>query len=602
MGSQEGRTRLGVTLTGIARAAKLSQTFALFLLPLLFGQHAYGQAKLRLTDTTLGPISIAAGSNGTTQTIEAFNAGSGSLALSFASNATWLTATAGASRACQIAVQQNVCIPINIALSTATLAAGSYTGIITVRDPNAIDAPQTISVTVQMGGGVPSTVFLYTPPNGGSDNVTFATNSVLTTSVSTSSGGNWLNIAYEGQGSFRFVQPYRIVGTHIAGLPEGTYNGTIQVGGSAFAADNKTIQTRLVVTSQPIAFAGPTAVRVRVVQNGQPVVANVGIGNRGRGTLTLSAANATVTNGTGWLSAALATSFQGVAITLTPGTLALGTYRGTIAVTNNSINSPTLNVPVEMEVISAATPTVPVGGVLNNATFAANDSLGVGAIAAVFGEFLSDATNFAPGAPLPTTLGGTRVLVNGTPAPLYFTSPGQVNFQIPFETLGGDAVVQVEKNGVVGNRTSVNVTAWSPRILVWSGLRYGIIVNSDGTLPMPASVRIGTYNSRPARPGDVLVIYAIGFGQTTPSVASGAAAPSSPLAQLSNVVVRFGVPGLFDSSIPVQPLFAGLTPGFVGLYQINVTVPPGVPTLDEYDLSIEYNNVGSNRVKIASQQ
>ena len=51
-----------------------------------------------------------------------------------------------------------------------------------------------------------------------------------------------------------------------------------------------------------------------------------------------------------------------------------------------------------------------------------------------------------------------------------------------------------------------------------------------------------------------------------------------------------------------EPLFVGLTPGFVGLYQINVRVPEGVPTLDDFDLSIEYNNQPSNRVKIATQR
>jgi uncharacterized protein (TIGR03437 family) len=62
------------------------------------------------------------------------------------------------------------------------------------------------------------------------------------------------------------------------------------------------------------------------------------------------------------------------------------------------------------------------------------------------------------------------------------------------------------------------------------------------------------------------------------------------------------VPGIFDSSIPVTPQFAGLTPGFVGLYQINVQVPEGIPALAEYDLSIEYNNQATNRVWIATQQ
>jgi uncharacterized protein (TIGR03437 family) len=604
MGSQEGCTRLGVTSTGCQRALPSLKKFALALamLPFFLADSAYAQAKLRLTDTTLGPISVATGSNGAPQTLEAYNLGTGSLALTFASNSTWLTASAGPVRPCQIAVQQNTCIPINVALNTATLTRGSYTGALTVRDPNAIDAPQTITVTVQIGGGVPDTVFLYAPPNGGADSVTFATNSVLNTAVATTSGGNWLAVAYEGQGSFRFVQPYRINGQHQPGMPEGTYNGTVQVGGSAFNADNKVVQTRLVITSQPIAFAGPTRVSARVAQNSAPTVVNVGVGNRGLGTLSLTSMTAAMTNGAGWLSAALSTSFTGGAVTLTPGTLAPGTYRGTVTFATNAINAPSLVVPVEMEVVATPLPTVSVGGILNNATFAVGDSLGVGAIAAVFGEFFGEGLNYAPGAPLPTTLGGVRVLVNGTAAPLYFTSPGQINFQVPFETTGGSAVVQVERNGVVGNRASVNVVVNAGRILVWPGLRHGIIVNADGTLPLPTSIRLGTYTSKPVRPGETLVIYAIGFGQTSPPVQTGAASPTTPLAQLPNVIVRFGIPGLFDSSIPVQASFAGLTPSFVGLYQINVQVPEGIPTQDEYDLSIEYANQPSNRVKIATRQ
>lgn len=555
-----------------------------------------------MTETALGPISVAAGANGPAQTVEAFNIGTGNLGLSFASNATWLAATAGALRPCQIAVQQNTCVPINIALNTATLGRGSYTGIITVRDPNAIDAPQTISVTVQVGGGVPDTIFLYTPPNGGSDNVRFSTNTLLTTNATTATGGNWLTIAYEGQGSFRFVQPYRVTGTHQPGMPEGTYNGTLQIAGSAFAGDNKNVQVRLVVTSQPIAFLGPEQVRVRLRQGGEPTAIPIGVGNRGRGNLTVGTVTPTLSNGTGWMTAAAATGFPGATITLTPGTLTPGTYRGSVAIAVNAINGPTLTVPVEMEIVANPTPTISTGGVLNNANFAANDSLGVGTIAAVFGEFFADSLAAAPGAPLPTTLGGVRVLVNGRAAPLYFVSPGQINFQLPFDTLGGNAIVQVERAGAVGNRVGVNVVPQAARILVWPGLRHGIIVNAtDNSLPIPPGVQLGTFPTRAARPGDVLVIYAIGFGQTNPPVASGEASPSGPLAQLSNVIVRFGATTLFDTTIPVGAQFAGLTPGFVGLYQVNVQVPPGMPASSDYDLSIEYNGQLSNQVKIAVQ-
>jgi len=424
-----------VTSTGLQRALRQLKrfTFASLVLPMFWADAAYAQAKLRLTDTALGPISIVAGANGATQTIEAYNVGAGSLALTFASNATWLAASVGATRPCQVAVQFSACLPINVALNTASFARGVYTGAITVRDPNAIDAPQTISVTVQIGGGIPDTIFLYTPPNGGSDTATFATNSVLTTNATTASGGNWLTIAYEGQGSFRFVQPYRITGRHIAGMPEGTYNGTIQLGGSAFPADNKSVQTRLVVTSQPIAFADPASIVTKVRQSSEPTVVNVGVGNRGSGTLTLASVASTMTNGTGWLSAALSTTFAGGAITLTPGALTPGTYRGRVSFTNNSINTPTLTIPVEMEVVASPTPTISFGGIVNNSTFPSGPSLGVGTIASLYGEFLGEGLSSTTGAPLATTLGGVRVLIMAQPLPSTLFHPGRSIFKCPLK-------------------------------------------------------------------------------------------------------------------------------------------------------------------------
>jgi uncharacterized protein (TIGR03437 family) len=577
--------------------------FACALAPVFLAEPVFAQARLRLTESALGPISIATGANGPAQVIEAYNLGTGNLALTFASNAPWLTAAVGASRACTTAaLPVATCIPITVTLNTATLAAGTHTGAITVRDANAIDAPQTITVTVQMGGGVPNTLFLYSPPNNGSDSQRFFTNTVLNTNATTQSGGAWLDLAYEGQGSFRFVQPYRVSARHLAGMPEGTYNGTLQLGGSAFAGDNKTVQVRFVVTSQPIAFVAPETIKLKLPQGSAPTTVNVGLGNRGRGALALTATTATMQTGTGWLAAAPSTTFLGGAVTLTPGTLTPGTYRGNVAFAVNAINGPAINVPVEMEIIANPTPTVSFNGVLNNADFKSGDSVGVGAIAALFGEFLADAVAFNTETTLPTTLGNVRVLVNGRAAPLYFVSPGQINFQMPFETLGGIAAVQVERNGVVGNRVGVNVVPNAGRILIWSqfGLNHAIAVNADGTLPVPPNVTIGTYVSKPAKPGDTLVIYAIGFGQTNPPVQTGAASPSSPLAQLSNVIVHFGPRSLFGTSIAQPASFAGLSPGFVGLYQINVQVPQGVTPLNDLDMSIEYNGQFTNNVKIAT--
>lgn len=579
--------------------------FALAFAALSLAQPAFGQARLRLSSTTVGPISIATGANGSPQLIEAYNVGTGNLNLTFSSNATWLTATVGAQRPCQIA-PVSLCLPISLALNTSTLPRGLQTAVLTVRDPNAIDAPQYVSVSVQLGGGVPDTAFLYVPPTAGaSDAVRFSTNSVLFTSRSTAAGGDWLDIAYEGAGSFNFVQPYSISGRYLPGLAEGTYNGSVVLQNSAFNADNKTVQTRLVVTSQPIAVAGPDRISLRVAQGSAAQVINIGVANRGRGTLNVTETTAQATNGTGWISSARSTAFSGVGVTLTPAALPPGTYRGTVGISTNAINAPSLSIPVTMEVVASPTPDISFDGIRNNATFGSDEPLGVGAIAALFGEFLGDGISVSPGAPLPTTLGGLRVLVNDRPAPLYFTSSGQINFQIPLDAIGGSAVFQVEKNGVRGNRVSATIVPNAPRILLWSSFAptYGIIVNAtDGSLPLPSGVNVPGYTSRPAGRGDTLVIYAIGFGQTNPSVQSGAASPTSPLAQLQNVFVQFGFLDFLGSDLVRTPAaFAGLTPGFVGLFQINVQIPSNVRVAQDLDVTIDYNGQLSNRAKIATR-
>ena len=98
---------------------------------------------LRLSETTIGPVSIVAGQNGPTRSIDFTNIGDGTLNITLRSSATWAVATTGSARPCS--ALGGVCTPINVALNTASLARGTYTATITVSDPNALDAPQTIS-------------------------------------------------------------------------------------------------------------------------------------------------------------------------------------------------------------------------------------------------------------------------------------------------------------------------------------------------------------------------------------------------------------------------------------------------------------------------
>ena len=100
---------------------------------------------------------------------------------------------------------------------------------------------------------------------------------------------------------------------------------------------------------------------------------------------------------------------------------------------------------------------------------------------------------------------------------MYFSSYGQINFQMPVDVPNGTALVQVQTNGQTSNTVSVNVAPRAPRLLLLYGTGgYGAIVdasqgNQYNTLPMPSTINIPNFITKPASRGDVLTIYAIGL-------------------------------------------------------------------------------------------
>jgi uncharacterized protein (TIGR03437 family) len=542
--------------------------------------------KLRLESASLGPFSIAEKTNGTAQTVEAYNAGDGTLALQATSNVSWLSPSVGAARACTS--RAGTCLPVQVQFQTSGLAKGVYTGFVTVADPNAVDAPQTVSVTAQIGGGVPDKVDLYVAPEGTAE-TRFTTNSTL----SGQPGQTWVRLLLEGTGSFRFSFPY-LIRVNAAGLAEGAYNGTIDVTNSSFAPDNKQIAVNMRVTSQPVAVATPDRLRVRLAQGAPKQTRYVVLSNSGMGGLTFSGGS--VSASTPWLTLGTPVGLY-APVVLDPGSTSPGVYQGSVTLNTNAANGP-LTIPVELEVVAQRAPLITYGGVVNNATFTAG-AVAQGDLVAIFGEqFLMKDPVQAPKLPLTEDLGGMRVLVNGRAVPVYYVSYGQINAQMPYDIPAGPVEVRVERDGQAGNSVSGEVVERAPRLLRLGIGDYGIIVNQDYTFPIPATAGIA---SHPAHPGDTLTIYATGLGPTSPAAVAGAASASAePLARVvpaPNVV--------FNTSFMVQastvaPLYAGLTPGFVGLYQINATIPPDAPLGREVPLYLDFGNgVISNRVNVA---
>lgn len=551
--------------------------------------------KLRLVSSTVGPLSIAQGANGATQTVEAYNAGTGALTLSAASSVAWIVPSVGASRACT--GRTGTCIPVQLILQTASLAKGTHTGTLTISDPNAVDAPQTVMVTVQMGGGVPDSVNLYAPPNGTYTDHTFYTNSFLTGAATTNDGNAWLSLSLDSGGTFGFVYPYRFRATHLSKMAEGTYNGSVTITRSAVAAENKTVPVSFTVTSKAIASVAPESMEFRLAQSAKKITQYIVASNSGLSALSLTGATAATTSGGSWLSAQVLQGTVYVAVSVDPTGMAVGRYTGTVTVTSNAANA-TITVPVGFDVIPAGAPRLYYRGLVSNVTYAGGDPLARGDIVALFGEQL---TLFDPlqaaSLPLGQLLNGVRVYINERPVPLYYSSYGQVNLQIPFDAAIGEAAVRVERNGETSNTISATIAARAPRVMRLGIGDYGTIVNQDGSFPIPVTAGIA---SHPAKAGDYLVLYALGLGETVPPVASGAGAPSAePFARVPIPPKVYFTGGVAGMPAAVDPLFVGLTPGFVGLFQINVQVPQNPPIGSTVTLYLDDGIYRSNTVRLA---
>jgi uncharacterized protein (TIGR03437 family) len=100
----------------------------------------------------------------------------------------------------------------------------------------------------------------------------------------------------------------------------------------------------------------------------------------------------------------------------------------------------------------------------------------------------------------------------------------------------------------------------------------------------------------------VLVLYAVGLGGTNPAVTAGTAAPTSPLAMVPSVKICMGSPTPVNPNVLcIDPQFAGLTPGFFGLYQINWAVPQNAPKGGAVEFYVTVGSTRSNVLSIAIQ-
>jgi uncharacterized protein (TIGR03437 family) len=189
-----------------------------------------------------------------------------------------------------------------------------------------------------------------------------------------------------------------------------------------------------------------------------------------------------------------------------------------------------------------------------------------GGLLEVLGTQLSPTNLATSQMPLPTALANSCLTVNGQPIPIIFVSPTEINAQMPFQAIGNVTMV-VHTPGGTSDNFNLVIPPTAPAVFM-SG-----VAGPETNLPtvIDTANNLLATDSNPVHRGDTLVIYLTGMGQTNPLINAGVPSPGAPLASaLTPPTVQLGGQNLSVS-------YAGLSPGEVGVYQINVSVPSTAP-------------------------
>jgi len=534
---------------------------------------------LQLSETAI-QIQTLAGAGSQSHSIRISNSTSQPLSWSATaselSGGNWLTVTPGSGVA-------SASSTITIAVNPAGLAAGSYFGRVDISAAGAAFSPQSVMVqlTVAAGGAVPTfsttglTFVAAQNTNPAPQSLKISTLSAapipITAGHEEDDLMSWFSIVYTAF-SVSANSPVTLTTTvDTTGLTPGTYTGTINVQNSTTLAIYP-ISVLLVVTP-PGGQCTPTQLLPVITSLGQSfeLLAGVAVSLQAQvvddcgSPLTAGVVQASLPGGDG--SVVMAPLGNGQwAGTWEPHEIAGGPTSVLINAQSATGLQGSASVYGTLDP-NATAPVVNPGGMVSAASLVSG-IVAPGEFLSIFGSNLATSTTSASSLPLTTSLAGTQVLLGDQPLPLQFVSPGQINAIVPFETpVNGIQQLLIKQNNMYALPETLIVATESPAVFTQAQSGQGpgviVVVKANGTQFVNSA-------SQPASAGDALVIYCAGLGAVSPAVADGMGAPNVPLSStVDPVTVTVGGQN-------AQVLFAGLAPGFPGLYQVNVVVPTGV--------------------------
>lgn len=416
------------------------------------------------------------------------------------------------------------------------------------------------------------------------------TQASVTVSYETQSGGGWLS-ATPTSGT----TPLTITGHFAPGnLGVGTYTGTVTVRGGNSVVIHVTLNVREVsftanrsqlIFDRNFGDATPTPYDTVTIRSDLPSSFQRPRCYPMTVALFTESGGSWLQTGTIGCAGTVALPGPNTSVRAAPAGLAVGTYRGRLDFLIVDFNR-TVSVPVTLTVRSTPSLAPAITSVTDGASF--RPAISQASWITVSGRNLASVSrtwavdDFA-GDALPKSLSGTSVAVNGKPASVYFVSPTQLNVLTPVDNSVGSVVVSVNAPGGTASRTvTMNTAAPAFFMLDPEGRKFVAAVHPDGVIAGRTGLFIANPSAtRPARPGDRLMIFGTGWGLTSPAQPDGFNfTDARSLVQASAVQILIG-------QTPARIEFAGaVSPG---LYQFNILVPNLVP--GDYPIIGELNGM-----------
>jgi uncharacterized protein (TIGR03437 family) len=221
-------------------------------------------------------------------------------------------------------------------------------------------------------------------------------------------------------------------------------------------------------------------------------------------------------------------------------------------------------------------PILSANGTLANANPVPGAPLAPGSIAQVTGLYLAASNSDAAGSPLPTALNGTSVLIGAEGAPVFSASPESVKIPVPADlATGREYSIVLMANGAYSIPDTISLAPVQP----------GISTDSNGVAAAQGADSVPISEAAPAHPGDTITVFVEGMGGAASPFDSGTLATGLDTVQIQ--------PSVTIAGESAQVTYAGLAPGLIGLYRIDLQIPADVSPGD-LSIVVTQNGVASN--------